>query len=169
MSLYLPIRNGMNWQHWCLYVQNLLSLYLFLFQGDITDARKNYHNDSETNPLLVPLTYIAGKKATHLGDSDTTPKSCLDVVSKLLANSNDTSSMKSAWICLTSSVSNSSKKTCFSSTPTRTRSNLYGRLTKSTGHLLMLCRVGGYKRQTSAVSSACSAACATAAVWPNLS
>jgi hypothetical protein len=76
-------------------MQNLLSLCLFLFQGDITDARKNCHNDSETNPLLVPLTYIAGKKATHLGDSDTTPKSCLDVVSKLLDNSSDTSSMKS--------------------------------------------------------------------------
>ena len=45
--------------------------------------------------MLIPLTHIAGKKATHLGDSDTTPKSCLDVVSKLLDNSSDTSSMKS--------------------------------------------------------------------------
>ena len=76
-------------------MQNLLSVFLFVFQSDISNARKNCHNDSETNPLLVPLTYIAGKKATHLGDSDTTPKSCLDVVSKLLANSSDTSSMKS--------------------------------------------------------------------------
>ena len=75
-------------------MQNLLPVCLFLFQSDITDARKNCHNDSETNPLLVPLTYIAGKKATHLGDSDTTPKSCLDVV-KLLANSSDTSLMNS--------------------------------------------------------------------------
>jgi hypothetical protein len=75
-------------------VQNLLSVCLCLFQSDITDARKNCNNDSEMNPLLVPLTYIAGKKATHLGDSDTTPKSCLDVV-KLLANGSDTSLMNS--------------------------------------------------------------------------
>src|SRR3990170_4230195 len=73
-------------------VQNLLSTYLFLFQGGSTDARKNYHNDSETNPLFVPLTYIPEKKTTHLEGSDTTPKSCLDVVSNLLS---DTSSMKS--------------------------------------------------------------------------
>ena len=72
----------------------MLSECLFLFQSDISDARKNRHNDSETNPLLVP-TYIAGKKATHLGDSDTTPKSCLDVVLKLHANSSGTSSMES--------------------------------------------------------------------------
>ena len=76
-------------------MQNLLSVFLFVFQSDISDARKNCHNDSETNPLLVPLTYIARKKETHLGDSNRTPKSCLDVVSKLLANSSDTSSMKS--------------------------------------------------------------------------
>ena len=69
--------------------------FLFVFQSDIFDARKNCHNASETNPLLVPLTYIAGKKATYLGDSYTMPKSCLDVVSKVLANSSDTSSMKS--------------------------------------------------------------------------
>jgi hypothetical protein len=43
--------------------------------------------------LLVP-TYIAGKKATYLGDRDTTRKSCLDVVLKLLANSSGTSSME---------------------------------------------------------------------------
>jgi hypothetical protein len=73
-------------------VQNLLSTYLFLFQGDSTDARKNCHNDSETNPLFVPLTYIPEKKATHLEGRDTTTKSCLDVVSNLLS---DTSSMKS--------------------------------------------------------------------------
>src|SRR3989337_2039296 len=73
-------------------MQNLLSTYLFLFQGDSTDARKNCHNDSETNPLFVPLRYIPEKKATHLEDRDTTTKSCLDVVSNLLS---DTSSMKS--------------------------------------------------------------------------
>jgi hypothetical protein len=73
-------------------VQNLLSTYLFLFQGDSTDARKNCHNDSETNPLFVPLTYIPEKKATHLEGRDTTTKSCLDAVPNLLS---DTSSMKS--------------------------------------------------------------------------
>jgi hypothetical protein len=95
VSLYLPIRNGMNLEHLCLYVQNLLSVCLLLFQSDISDARKNCHNDSETNPLLVPLTYIAGKTATHLGDSKIAPKSCLDVVLKLLTNRSDTSSMTS--------------------------------------------------------------------------
>ena len=73
-------------------MQNLLSTYLFLFQGDNTAARKNCHNDSETNPLFVPLTYIPEKKATHLEGRDTTTKSHLDVVSNLLS---DTSSMKS--------------------------------------------------------------------------
>ena len=65
---------------------------MFLFQGDGTAARKNCHNDSETNPLFVPLTYIPEKKATHIEGRDTTKKSHLDVVSNLLS---DTSSMKS--------------------------------------------------------------------------
>ena len=73
-------------------MQNLLSTYLFLFQGDDTAARKNCHNDSETNPLFVPLTYIPEKKVTHLEVRDTTTKSYLDVVSNLLS---DTSSLKS--------------------------------------------------------------------------
>ena len=73
-------------------MQNLLSTYLFLFEGDNTDARKNCHNDSETNPLFVPLTYIPEKKATHIEGRDTTTKSYLDVVSNLVS---DTSSMKS--------------------------------------------------------------------------
>ena len=73
-------------------MQNLLSTYLFLFQGDNTAARKNCHNDSETNPLFVPLTHIPEEKATHLDARDTTTKSHLDVVSNLLS---DTSSMKS--------------------------------------------------------------------------
>ena len=72
-------------------MQNLLSTYLFLFQGDNTAARKNCHNDSETNPLFVPLTHIS-EKATHIEGSATTTKSHLDVVSNLLS---DTSSMKS--------------------------------------------------------------------------
>ena len=70
----------------------MLSTYLFLFQGDNTAARKNCHNDSEMNPLFVPLTHIPDKKATHLEGRDTTTKSYLDVVSNLLS---DTSSMKS--------------------------------------------------------------------------
>ena len=41
----------------------------------------------ETNP-----TYIAAKKAKHLEDSETTPKSCLDAVFKLLETSSQTSS-----------------------------------------------------------------------------
>ena len=73
-------------------MQNLLSTYLFLFQVDNTVARKNYHNDSETNPLFVPLTYTLEKKATHLEVRGTTTKSYLDVLSNLLS---DTSSMKS--------------------------------------------------------------------------
>ena len=70
----------------------LLSTYLFLFQGDNTAARKNCHNDSETNPLFAPLTHIPEEKETHLDDMDTTTKSHLDVMSNLLS---DTSSMKS--------------------------------------------------------------------------
>ena len=41
----------------------------------------------ETNPV-----YIATKKAKHLEDSETTPKSCLDAVFKLLETSSQTSS-----------------------------------------------------------------------------
>ena len=44
----------------------------------------------ETNP-----TYIAAKKAKHLEDSETTPKSCLDAVFKLLETSSQTSSQNS--------------------------------------------------------------------------
>jgi hypothetical protein len=44
----------------------------------------------ETNP-----TYIAAKKAKHLEDSETTPKSCLVVVFKLLETSSQTSSQNS--------------------------------------------------------------------------
>ena len=70
----------------------MLSTYLFLFQGDNTAARKNCHNDSETNPLFVPLTHIPEEKPTHIEGRDTTMKSHLDVVSNLFS---DTSSMKS--------------------------------------------------------------------------
>ena len=41
----------------------------------------------ETNPR-----YIAAKKAKHLEDSETTPKSCLDAVFKLLETNSQTSS-----------------------------------------------------------------------------
>ena len=40
-------------------------------------------------------TYITTKKAKHLEDSETTPKSCLDVVFKLLETSSQTSSQNS--------------------------------------------------------------------------
>ena len=70
----------------------MLFVCLFLFQGVITNAGKNCHTNSEMNPLLVPLKYIAGMKATHLEGRDTTTKSHLDAVSNLLS---DTSSMKS--------------------------------------------------------------------------
>ena len=43
-----------------------------------------------TNP-----TYIAAKKAKHLEDSETTPKSCLDAVFKLLETNSQTSSQNS--------------------------------------------------------------------------
>ena len=44
----------------------------------------------ETNP-----TYIAAKKAKHLEDSETTPKSCLDAVFKLLETNSQTRSQNS--------------------------------------------------------------------------
>ena len=50
------------------------------------------HDDSETNPLFVPLTHIPEEKAKHIEGRHTTMKSHLDVVSNLLS---DTSSMKS--------------------------------------------------------------------------
>ena len=46
----------------------------------------------ETNP-----TYIAAKKAKHLEDSETTPKSCLDGVFKLLETRSQTSSQNSLY------------------------------------------------------------------------
>ena len=73
-------------------MQNLLSTYLFIFQGDNIAARKNCHNDSERNRLFVPLTHIPEEKSTHIEGRDTTMKSHLDVVSNLLS---DASSMKS--------------------------------------------------------------------------
>ena len=63
-----------------IHVQNLSSLSLF--QGDMPDGMNKSAEGCETNP-----TYIAGKKAKHLGDSETTPKSCLDAVFKLLETS----------------------------------------------------------------------------------
>ena len=71
-----------------IYVQNLSSLCLF--QGDMPDGMHKSAEGRETNP-----TYIAAKKAKHLEDSETTPKSCLDAVFKLLETSSHTSSQKS--------------------------------------------------------------------------
>ena len=49
-----------------------------------------YAEGCETNP-----TYIAAKKAKHLEDSETTPKSCLDAVFKLLETSSQMRSQNS--------------------------------------------------------------------------
>ena len=58
-----------------IYVQNMSSLCLF--QGDMPNGMHKSTEGCETNP-----TYIVAKKAKHLEDSETTPKSCLDVVFK---------------------------------------------------------------------------------------
>ena len=71
-----------------IYVQNLSSV--LLFQGDMPDGTHKSAEDYETNP-----TYIAAKKAKHLEDSETTPKSCLNAVFKLLDISSPISSRKS--------------------------------------------------------------------------
>src|SRR3989337_2320706 len=71
-----------------IHVQNLSSLCLF--QGDMPDGTHKSSEGSETNP-----TYIAAKKAKHLEDSETTPKSCLDAVFKLLETRSHTSSQNS--------------------------------------------------------------------------
>ena len=71
-----------------IYVQNLSSV--LLFQGDMPDGTHKSAEDCETNP-----TCIAAKKAKHLEDSETTPKSCLDALFKLLETSSQTSSQNS--------------------------------------------------------------------------
>ena len=71
-----------------IHVQNLSSLCLF--QGDMPDGMHKSAEGYETNP-----TYIAAKKAKHLEESMTTPKSCLDAVFKLLETSSQTSSQNS--------------------------------------------------------------------------
>ena len=60
---------------------------LYLFQGDMPDGMHKSVEGCETNP-----TYIVAKKAKHLEDSETTPKSCLDAVCKLLETNSQTSS-----------------------------------------------------------------------------
>ena len=54
------------------------------------DGMHKYVEGCATNP-----TYIAAKKATHLEDSETNPKSCLDALFKLLETSSQTSSQNS--------------------------------------------------------------------------
>ena len=71
-----------------IHVQNLSSLCLF--QGEMPDGMHKSAEGRGTNP-----TYIAAKKAKHLEDSETTPKSCLDAVFKLLETSSQTSSQNS--------------------------------------------------------------------------
>ena len=51
------------------------------------DGMHKFAEGCETN-----LTYIAAKKTKHLEESETTPKSCLDAVFKLLETNNQTSS-----------------------------------------------------------------------------
>ena len=58
-----------------IHVQNMSSLCLF--QADMPNGMHKSAEGCETNP-----TYIAAKKPTHLEDSETTPKSPLDVVFK---------------------------------------------------------------------------------------
>ena len=71
-----------------IHVENLSSLCLF--QGDMPDGMHKSAEGCATNP-----TYIAAKKAKHLEDSETTPKSCLDAVFKLPETSSQTSSQNS--------------------------------------------------------------------------
>ena len=71
-----------------IHVQNMSSLCLF--HGDIPDGMHNSAEGCETNP-----TYIATKKVKHLEDSETTPKSCIDTVFKLLETNSQTSSQNS--------------------------------------------------------------------------
>ena len=71
-----------------IHVESLSSLCLF--QGDMPDGMHKSAEGCETNP-----TYIAAKKAKHLEDSETTPKSCLDAVFKLLETNSQTSSQNS--------------------------------------------------------------------------
>ena len=71
-----------------IHVQNMSSLCLF--QGDMPDGMHKSAEGCETNP-----TYIAAKKAKHLEDSETNPKSCLDEVFRLPETSSQTSSYNS--------------------------------------------------------------------------
>ena len=71
-----------------IHVQNLP--YLCLIQGDMPDGMHKSAESCETNP-----TCIAAKEAKHLEDSETTPTSCLDAVSKLLETNSQTSSQNS--------------------------------------------------------------------------
>ena len=71
-----------------IHMQNLS--FLCLFQGDMPDGMHKSAEGYETNP-----TYIAAKKAKHLEDRETTPKSCLDAVFKLLETNSQTSSQNS--------------------------------------------------------------------------
>ena len=71
-----------------IHVQNMSSLCLF--QGEMLDGMHKSAEGCETNP-----TYIAANKAKHLEDSETTLKSCIDAVFKLLDTNSHTSSQNS--------------------------------------------------------------------------
>ena len=81
--------DGQHIYHVCLYTCKTYHLSS-LFQGDMSDGMHKFAERCETNQ-----TYIAAKKAKHLEDSETTPKSCLDAVFKLLETSSQTSSRNS--------------------------------------------------------------------------
>ena len=85
-----------HWASLLIYLWNLFTVSFFLFQINISDARQNFREDSEPNPLLVPITYIATKKVNHLEESEMTPRSCLDEDSefKLLTSRCDTTLVK---------------------------------------------------------------------------
>ena len=85
-----------HWPSLLIYLWNLFSVSFFPFQINISDARQNFREDSEPNPLLVPITYIAAKKVNHLEESEMTPRLCLDEDSefKRLTSSCDTTLVK---------------------------------------------------------------------------
>ena len=66
-----------------------------LVSGDMPDGMHKSAKGCDTNP-----TYIAAKKAKHLEDRETTPKSCPDAVFKLL----ETNSQKCSQNSLSESV-----------------------------------------------------------------
>ena len=119
-----------------------------------------YAEDYETNP-----TYIAAKKAKHLEDSETTPKSCLDVVFKLLETSTQTSSQNS----LSESVQLLQSRVLaerHSATKLRLEVLSLRKIAENTNENLIAktATPGSYDRHARPVSQPCLAACAAVPV-----